>query len=103
MVNPIKQSQVDAIKKYVEDNPDRYNKMIVFGKSITEECKESDYLEVAIQMTNQKEANDDNALLDLFCKVDDITDGKFDLVILNCNNNSSNIMDLVSKGDIIYG
>lgn len=103
MVNPIKQSQVDAIKKYVEDNPDRYNKMIVFGKSITEECKESDYLEVAIQMTNQKEADDDNALLDLFCKVDDITDGKFDLVILNCNNNSSNIMDLVSKGDIIYG
>lgn len=103
MVNPIKQSQVEAIKKYVEDNPDRYNKMIVFGKSITEECKESDYLEVAIQMTNQKEADDDNALLDLFCKVDDITDGKFDLVILNCNNNSSNIMDLVSKGDIIYG
>ncbi len=103
MVNPIKQSQVDAIKKYVEENPDRYNKMIVFGKSITEECKESDYLEVAIQMTNQKEADDDNALLDLFCKVDDITDGKFDLVILNSNNNSSNIMDLVSKGDIIYG
>ena len=103
MVNPIKQSQVDAIKKYVEENPDRYNKMVVFGKSITEECKESDYLEVAIQMTNQKEADNDNALLDLFCKVDDITDGKFDLVILNCNNNSSNIMDLVSKGDIIYG
>ena len=103
MVNPIKQSQVDAIKKYVEENPDRYNKMIIFGKSITEECKESDYLEVAIQMTNQKEADDDNALLDLFCKVDDITDGKFDLVILNSNNNSSNIMDLVSKGDIIYG
>lgn len=103
MVNPIKQAQVDAIKKYVVENPDRYNKMIVFGKSITEECKESDYLEVAIQMTNQKEADDDNALLDLFCKVDDITDGKFDLVILNCNNNSSNIMNLVSKGDIIYG
>lgn len=103
MVNPVKQSQVDAIKKYVADNPDRYNKMIVFGKSITEECKESDYLEVAIQMTNQKEADDDNALLDLFCKVDDITDGKFDLVILNSSNNSSNIMDLVSKGDIIYG
>lgn len=103
MVNPIKQAQVDAIKKYVVENPDRYNKMIVFGKSITEECKESDYLEVAIQMTNQTEANDDNALLDLFCKVDDITDGKFDLVILNCNNNSSNIMNLVSKGDIIYG
>lgn len=103
MVNPIKQSQVDAIKKYVEENPDRYNKMIIFGKSVTEECKESDYLEVAIQMTNQKDADDDNALLDLFCKVDDITDGKFDLVILNSNNNSSNIMNLVSKGDIIYG
>lgn len=103
MVNPIKQSQVDAIKKYVEDNPDRYNKMIVFGKSITEECKESDYLEVAIQMTNQNDANDDNALLDLFCKVDDITNGKFDLVIINCQNNSSNVMDLISKGEVVYG
>lgn len=103
MVNPIKQSQVDAIKKYVEENSDRYNKIVIFGKSITDEVKADDFLEVAIQMTNQKEADDDNALLDLFCKVDDITEGKFDLVIINCQNNSSNIMNLVNKGDVIYG
>lgn len=103
MVNPIKQSQVDAIKKYVEENPDRYNKLVIFGKSITDEVKADDFLEVAIQMTNQKEADDDNALLDLFCKIDDITEGKFDLVIINCQNNSSNIMNLVNKGDVIYG
>ena len=103
MVNPIKQSQVDAIKKYVEENPDRYNKLVIFGKSITDEVKADDFLEVAIQMTNQEEADDDNALLDLFCKIDDITEGKFDLVIINCQNNSSNIMNLVNKGDVIYG
>lgn len=102
MVNPIKQSQVDAIKNYIASNPDRYNKLVIFGKSITEECKNEDFLDVAVQMTSQKEANDDNALLDLFCKVDDITDGKFDLVIINCQNNSSNVMNLVNKGEVIY-
>ncbi len=103
MVNPIKQPQVDAIKDYIEKHPDRYNKLIVFGKSITEETTADDYLEIAVQMTNPKDADDDNALLDLFCKVDDITDGKFDLVIINCQHNSSNIMNIVNKGDIIYG
>lgn len=103
MINASKRKQVEDIKKYLESNSDKYCKLVIFGKSITEESKESDFLELAVEMTNQKDANDDNALLDLFCKVDDITNGKFDLVIINCQNNSSNVMDLISKGEVVYG
>lgn len=102
MINPIKVSQVNELKDYIKENSDKYNKLVIFGKSITNECTDDDFLEIAVQTTNPKDADNDEALLNLFCKIDDITDGKFDLIIINSKYNTSNILELVNKGEVVY-
>ena len=101
MINKTKQSQVDSLKQYIESNS-KYNKLVIFGKCITEDAKDTDFLDIAVQTVNDADANDNDELLDLYCAVDDITDGRFNLTIINCEYNSINIMNEINKGEIIY-
>lgn len=103
MINKFKKHQVEEIRQYIEDNADLYNKLIIFGKSIDPNSTIDDDLEVAVSMANPEDAEDDEAQMDLFCTIDEITNGKFDLVIINSSENSNNIIGLVNKGEIIYG
>ena len=102
MIIASKQKQVEKIKKYIENNSNLYNKLVIFGKCITDEGKDTDYLDVAVQTVDQSMADDNDALLDLFCAIDDITEGLFDLTIINCQNNSSNTIKEINKGEVIY-
>lgn len=102
MIIASKLSQVEEIKKYLESHSDMYNKCIIFGKCTTNNGNSDDYLEIAIQTTDDNIADDDEALFDLFCTVDDITEGLFDLNIIN-SKNSRNITSELEKGVLIYG
>lgn len=97
-----KQKQVEKIKKYIESNSNLYNKLVIFGKCITAEGKDTDYLDIAVQTVDKAMADDNDALLELFCTIDDITEGLFDLTIINCQNNSSNTLKEISKGEVVY-
>lgn len=102
MIIASKISQVEEIKKYVESNSTMYNKCIIFGKCTTNEGTSEDYLGVAIQTVDDEIADNDEALFELFCTIDDVTEGLFDLTILN-SKNSRNIRSEIEKGVLIYG
>jgi len=102
MIIASKQDQVNKIKQYIESNATLYSKCIIFGKCTRKEGTSNDYLGVAVYTINDAMADDDEALFDLFCTVDDITEGKFDLSILN-SINSRNLQAEIEKGEVIYG
>lgn len=102
MIIKSKLLQVDKIKKYIESHNDLYDKLVIYGSCTTSEGTDKDYLGVAIQTIHKAMADNDDALLDLFCAIDDITEGKFDLTIINSNYLSSNIKNTIEKGELVY-
>src|SRR5574344_1944314 len=102
MIIKSKLEQVEQIKKYIESNNNLYNKLVIYGVCTTPEGTDKDYLGVAVQTIDNSLADNDDGLLDLFCAVDDITEGKFDLVIIN-SRNTRNIANNIKKGELLYG
>ena len=101
MVNPIKMSQVNKIATFIKANNNKYDKLVVFGKCLTSEVKEDDILELGVNVVDFN-VEDYDFLYDLYLTVDDITDGKFDIVIINDPYVLHSVINEINKGDIIY-
>ena len=100
MIIASKQSQVSEIKKYIEENSDKYEKLYVFGVCTKAEATSEDYLDLAVKTIDDDLADDDEALLDLFTAISHITEGKFNIFMLN----GLNAIDIPyeHEGELIY-
>lgn len=102
MIIKSKLSQVEQIKKYIESNNNLYNKLVIYGVCTTPDGTDKNYLGVAVQTIDNSLADNDDGLLDLFCNVDEITEGKFDLSIINSKYIASNLKNIIEKGELVY-
>lgn len=97
----IREKQIKKLVDYVSKNDDIF-KLVIFGNCITDTDDDDTYLEVAIEVSEENIYNDE-MLYDFMNAISDITDGKFEYVVMNDPNLNSNTINLINNGVIAYG
>lgn len=97
----IREKQIKKLVDYVSKNDDIF-KLVIFGNCITDKDDDDTYLEVAIEVSEENIYNDE-MLYNFMNTISDITDGKFEYVVMNDPNLNSNTINLINNGVIAYG
>lgn len=101
-----KQKQVDKIRDYIMEHRQIYDKLVIFGEATYEdlpkELEEDVFLDVAVRTVREEDATNDDIHFELACEIDDITDGKFNLIIMNDPNVATSVLHEIENGEIIY-
>lgn len=92
-------AKLNKIIKYAQTNSSWINKIIVFGEVLTSDT-DDEVIELAAEFN---EAYDIDECFDrLITVIDDITEGMFELIIMNGDNLTSNTVSEIAEGEIIY-
>lgn len=100
-IHPTKQKVIDSIITFISQY-DEITKMVIFGDVLEENVSEDTFIDIAIETLTEEIALDDNFAYNIVKEIDDITDGKFSFIIMNEPNISSNTMELIERGIIVY-
>lgn len=98
--------EIAAIKDYISEHSDKYNKLVVIGESICNDLphilEEYVCLDLAVGTVRDEDATDDEGLIELFMTVAEITNGQFSLIMINHPLLSDATIKEIEKGEIIY-
>ena len=101
MVNSIKKSQVEKIIQYVKEN-DAFDKVVIFGDAITDRVNKNTYIDVAVRTTHEDDATNEEVLFDVLSAIDSATDGRFNFVVMNDPDLTSNTLHEIERGEVVY-
>ena len=100
-IHPTKQKVIDSIITFISQY-DEITKMIIFGDVLEENVSEDTFIDIAIKTITEEIALDDEFAYNIVKEIDDITDGKFSFIIMNEPNISSNTLELIERGIVVY-
>lgn len=98
-MNPFLRQKVNKIAKYAKSNYEWINKLIVFGE-VLDDDSEMDVIEFAVEFNDAFDT--DECFDDLVTVIDDISEGMFDLLLMNGDNLTPSVLSEIEKGEIIY-
>lgn len=100
-IHPTKQKVIDSIITFISQY-DEITKMVIFGDVLEENISEDTFIDIAIKTITEELALDDEFAYNIVKEIDDITDGKFSFIIMNEPNISSNTLELIERGIVVY-
>ena len=100
-IHPTKQKVIDSIITFISQY-DEITKMIIFGDVLEENVSEDTFIDIAIKTITEEIALDDEFAYNIVKEIDDITDGRFSFIIMNEPNISSNTLELIERGIVVY-
>lgn len=100
-IHPTKQKVIDSIITFISQY-DEITKMVIFGDVLEENISEDTFIDIAIKTITEELALDDEFAYNIVKEIDDITDGRFSFIIMNEPNISSNTMELIERGIVVY-
>ena len=92
-------SKLDKIAKYAKNNSDWIRKLIVFGDVLVDN-NEDDIIELAVDFNDDFDI--DECFDNLITIIDNISEGMFELLIINGDNLTSNALKEIEEGVVIY-
>lgn len=101
MICKKKQEQVKKICDYIMENDTIYDKLVIFGECL-EEVTDDVFLDVAVKTVKDEDATSEDILFDLVSTIDDITEGRFNLIVINDPDVTTNILHNIEKGVVVY-
>lgn len=106
MILEKRQKQVNKIREYIMKNSRVFDKLVIFGEATDddypEEAEKDVYLDVAVKTVRDEDATDDDILFELISEIDEVTGGRFHLIIMNDTNVTSNVLHNIEKGVVVY-
>lgn len=106
MIHPKKQEQIDKIREYIVKHSMLYDKLVIFGDAacggLSEEGIDDIFLDVAVKTIREEDATDSDVLFDLYAAIDDATEGRFHLIIMNDPDVTTNVRSSIDKGVVVY-
>lgn len=100
-IHPTKQKVIDSIITFISQY-DEITKMVIFGDVLEENVSEDTFIDIAIKTLTEELALDDDFAYNIVKEIDDITDGRFSFIIMNEPNISSNTLELIERGIVVY-
>lgn len=100
-IHPTKQKVIDSIITFISQY-DEITKMVIFGDVLEENISEDTFIDIAIKTITEELALDDEFAYNIVKEIDDITDGRFSFIIMNEPNISSNTLELIERGIVVY-
>lgn len=100
-IHPTKQKVIDSIITFISQY-DEITKMVIFGDVLEENISEDTFIDIAIKTLTEELALDDDFAYNIVKEIDDITDGRFSFIIMNEPNISSNTLELIERGIVVY-
>lgn len=98
-MNKAVKTKLDKIIDYAKSSESWGGQLFVFGEALTDN-RESAIIRLAAGF--DKEFDDEDRFGDMLDEVDEITDGHFELLIMNSDNLTSYALHEIKNGEIIY-
>ena len=102
-INKIKRKDVERVYNYVKNN-NLYDKMVVYGGAIDENCTEDTELNIALNMIDDKNAEDNTIMNTMYQDICAMVDSPVSVFVINDPDfaDSYEFHDAISKGVVIY-
>lgn len=98
-MNKVIKAKLDEIAQYAKIDSNGIDELTVFGEALTENSKTA-WIRLAAMFN--EELDIDASFEGLATKVDEVADGRFELLIMNGDNLTSNTMLEIERGEVIY-
>lgn len=98
-MNKAIKAKLNKIIDYAQNEESGVEQIIVFGEALTEDS-ESAVIRLAVEFNDELDIED--CFDDMLVEVDEITEGLFELLVINGDNLTSNAIHDIEKGEVIY-